>query len=375
MLPGLRPLEKLISEYDPSAPLAEASTIPASWYTDPRVAELERRSVFGNTWQMVGRADQVASPGQYLTASVAGEPVVVVRGDDGVLRAFFNVCRHHAAAVMTEPCGVAKSLRCPYHGWTYGLDGAFRSAPEMDGTRAFSPESNGLVPVHVATWEKLLFVHLGASPPPLAHDLGELHRRAPSLDLASLHFYQRKSWTIACNWKVFVDNYLDGGYHIPFLHHDLASILPFKAYTIETFRRVCLQKSPIDPSGGDAVTAGVRRGQALYYWVYPNLMLNWYEGYLDTNLVLPLGPDRMVVIFDFYFADVGPAAAARNARSMDVSEQIQDEDHAICESVQRGLSSRAYGAGRLSPRREAGEHLFHRLLSADLRRGLDLPSS
>jgi choline monooxygenase len=170
-----------------------------------------------------------------------------------------------------------------------------------------------------------------------------------------------------CNWKVFVDNYLDGGYHVPHLHKGLDSILDYKAYTIEIRDRYCLQSSPIDAAGGEAMTASVRKGQALYYWLYPNLMLNWYEGYLDTNLVVPLGVDRMQVIFDFYFADVSEAARDRNRQSMDVSERIQDEDHAICESVQKGLGSRAYRAGRLSVRREEGEHLFHRLLARDLR--------
>lgn len=368
-----RSLEEIVAGHDAAAPLAEASTIPADWYTDPRVAELERQTVFSRTWQVVGRVDQVAAPGQYLTATVAGEPVVVVRGDDGVLRGFFNVCRHHAAAVMTEPCGRAQNLRCPYHGWTYGLDGAFRSGPEMDGMRGFDPAQSGLVPVHVGTWEQFVFVHLDPQPAPLLDHLGEMAPQFLPLRVGELHFQERRSWEIGCNWKVFVDNYLDGGYHIPFLHRGLNSILPFKEYTIETSGRVCLQKSRIDPAGGDAMTASVRRGQALYYWLYPNFMLNWYEGYLDTNLVIPLGADRMLVVFDFYFADVGPAAAERNARSMAVSERIQDEDHGICESVQRGLSSRAYGKGRLAPRREAGEHLFHQLLSADLRRGLGLP--
>jgi choline monooxygenase len=118
------------------------------------------------------------------------------------------------------------------------------------------------------------------------------------------------------------------------------------------------------------MTAAVRKGQALYYWLYPNLMLNWYEGYLDTNFVVPLGIDKMKVIFEFYFADVSETARARNKQSMDVSERIQDEDHSICESVQKGLRSRAYGAGRLSVRREAGEQLFHQLLHKDLTRGL-----
>lgn len=363
----LRPLEDVLASYDAGAPLPRAATIPGEWYTDLRVAELEKQSVFSRTWQVVGRVDQVAAPGQYVTARVAGEPVVVVRGADGALRGFFNVCRHHAAAVMTEPCGKAAQLRCPYHGWTYGLDGGLRSGPDLDGMEAFDFAENNLVPVSVATWEKLVFVHLDPDPVPLLDFVGDMADQVKPLGLGALSFCERRTWEIGCNWKVFVDNYLDGGYHVPFLHKGLSSILDYKAYTIENFGRVCLQKSPIDAAGGEEMTASVRRGQALYYWLYPNLMLNWYEGYLDTNLVVPLAVDRTLVIFDFYFADVGPEAAERNRRSMDVSERIQDEDHAICESVQRGLSSRAYRAGRLSVRREAGEHLFHRLLADDLR--------
>jgi len=228
----------------------------------------------------------------------------------------------------------------------------------------------GLVPVHVATWEHFVFVHLDRDPVPLIESLGALVGQVAPLELSKLTFCERREYELSCNWKVFVDNYLDGGYHVPHLHSGLDSILDYTEYTIESFERFCLQSSPIDTSKGDAMTASVRKGQALYYWVYPNLMLNWYEGYLDTNLVIPLGIDRMRVIFEFYFDDVSDGARERNRKSMDVSERIQDEDHAICESVQQGLGSRAYTAGRLSVRREAGENLFHKLLARDLRAGL-----
>lgn len=367
-------LEKILSTYDDRASLAEASTLSGPFYTDPRLADLEARTVWSRTWQMVGRASAVESPGQFLTSQVGGEPVVVVRSHDGVLRAFFNVCRHHAAAVCTAPEGRADRLRCPYHGWTYGLDGRLKSTPELDGIRDFDPEKNSLIPINVGVWENLVFVYLDSDPPPIATYLGHrLLDDVAGLRLSSLRFAARREWTIACNWKVFVDNYLDGGYHVPYLHPGLNSVLSFKQYSIECFDRVCLQSSPAAASTDDSrerTIASVRRGQAMYYWIYPNLMLNWYEGYLDTNLVVPLGVDRMKVIFDFYFDDVSEGARERNERSMAVSEQIQDEDHAICESVQRGLRSRAYGAGRLSPRREGGENLFHKLLVADLREGL-----
>src|SRR3954454_7722700 len=367
----MRPsLEEVLRSYDDTAPLERATTIPGDWYTDPRVAELEARTVFGRSWQMVGRAEQVAKPGQYVTAEVGGEPIVAVRGADGVLRAFFNVCRHHAAGVMTEPCGEAQHLRCPYHGWTYGLDGALKGVPEFDGVQCFEREKTGLMPLRVETWEKFVFVCLDPQATSFAEFLGGMVKRFQPMNLSSLHFAERRVFTLECNWKVFVDNYLDGGYHVPHLHKGLDSILDYTAYTIETRDRYCLQSSPIDAAGGEAMTASVRKGQALYYWLYPNLMLNWYEGYLDTNFVVPLGINKMKVVFEFYFADVSEAAKARNKQSMDVSERIQDEDHSICESVQRGLNSRSYGAGRLSVRREAGEQLFHQLLHKDLTRGL-----
>jgi choline monooxygenase len=363
----MQPLDELLSDYDPARALDDAWTIPGSWYTDPRIADLERRRVHAHTWQMVGRTAQVERAGDYLTAEVAGEPIVVVRGADGVLRAFFNVCRHHAAAVMTRPAGHAQCLQCPYHGWTYNLCGELESQTEFKGVRGFDKKDHGLAPLAVDTWEKFVFVHVDPDPRPLRDFLGDLVGRFQPLRLDHLHFVARREWEIECNWKVFVDNYLDGGYHVPFLHKGLNSILDYKAYSIENGPSYCLQSSPIDTAGGEAMTAAVRHGQALYYWIYPNLMLNWYEGYLDTNLVLPLSPTRMKVVFEFYFSDVSESAAERNRQSMDVSERIQDEDHAICESVQRGLASRAYRAGRLSVRREAGEHLFHRLLARDLR--------
>jgi choline monooxygenase len=152
-------------------------------------------------------------------------------------------------------------------------------------------------------------------------------------------------------------------------------VLDYAEYTIENGARYCLQRSPVHDSGRDAQTAAVRKGkEALYYWLYPNFMLNWYAGMMDTNLVLPLGIDRTLVVFDFYFAEVDGSATERNRASIDVGERIQAEDTGICASVQKGLGSRAYRAGRLSVRREAGEHLFHRLLAADLRAVLALSS-
>ena len=364
-------LDQVLDSYNDKAPLSEASTIPAPWYVDPRIADLEAETAFSKTWQMIGRIDQVEKPGQFVTAVVAGEPIVAVRGNDKVLRAFYNVCRHHAAAVVTQPCGQAQLLHCPYHGWNYGLDGSLKGMPEFDGVKNFERQQNGLVPVKAEIWEKFVFVNLDPHAESLVSFLGALVKRAAPLGLAKLNFFDARSYDIACNWKVFVDNYLDGGYHVPHLHKGLSSVLDYKEYTIENEDRYCLQSSPMVSSGEDAATGATRKGdRAWYFWQYPNLMINCYQGYMDTNLVIPVDVDHCRVIFDFYFDDVSEARREYNQQSVAVGARVQDEDLGICEDVQRGLKSRAYGAGRLSVRREAGEQLFHRLLAADLKAGL-----
>ncbi len=172
---------------------------------DPRIADLEAQTVFSKTWQMVGRVELVEKPGQFVTASIASEPIVVVRGNDGVLRGFYNVCRHHAAAVVTEPCGQASILHCPYHGWNYGLDGSLKGMPEFDGVKNFERQQNGLVPVKAETWEKFVFVNLDPQAAPLNDFLGGLVKRVAPLGVSKLHYFDSRTYDIHCNWKVFVE--------------------------------------------------------------------------------------------------------------------------------------------------------------------------
>jgi choline monooxygenase len=233
-----------------------------------------------------------------------------------------------------------------------------------------------LVPVEIAAWEQWLFVSINGGQRPTVKKgieswLGQqLTEEFRALELDKLHWFERRSYLIDCNWKVFVDNYLDGGYHVPHLHKGLDSVLDYSNYTIACGERHCLQSSPMVNTGETKVVESRTGERALYYWIYPNFMINCYEGVMDTNLVRPITVDKTEVIFDFYFADVSDAAHERNLASVAVGDKIQREDLDICASVQRGLKSRAYDAGRLSARREAGEHLFHRLLHADLKAGL-----
>ena len=358
-------LEELLAAFDPGVPLERARSLPSSWYRDPRVDALERRSVFGESWQLVARADQLERPGDFVTAEVAGEPLLVLRDDAGDLRAFFNVCRHRGACILTEPRGSVRRLRCRYHGWTYDLRGELRGVPEFEGVEDFRREDNGLVPLAVDRWGPLVFVHPGTAPPPLQGWLRPLPEQIGALD--GLHFLERREYTLGCNWKVFVDNYLDGGYHVNSVHPTLGSVLQYSDYRTECFEHTSLQSSPLKPSGDSAASATRTGDRARYGWAFPNVMVNSYAGVMDTNVVLPITPDRCRVIIDFYFADLATERAVSVAReSVELGHRIQLEDVGICEEVQRGLGSRSYSTGRFAVRREAAVYQFQRLLASRL---------
>jgi choline monooxygenase len=220
----------------------------------------------------------------------------------------------------------------------------------------------------VEEWGPFVFLSMAEHPRPIGADLAGLGERLDDKDVDSLSFIERRSYTIACNWKVYVDNYLDGGYHVSYLHRGLAAQLDLSSYRTEVFERYSIQ-SGAGSGGGEAGAAGdfaERVGdRVLYAWLYPNFMVNRYGPMMDTNWVLPRGHDSCEVIFDYYFR--APEGSDRDfvEKALSASDVVQAEDIAICESVQRGLGSASYDRGRYSVKREMGEHCFHRLLAAD----------
>lgn len=359
-------LENLIGQFDPTRPLDHARTIPAAWYFDRDIYDLECRTVFAG-WQPAARLDQLREPGSFATADIAGEPIIVLRDEAGKLGAFHNVCRHRAAIVVPEPCGRLTKLRCRYHGWTYDLAGKLRGVPEFDGVCQFERDDNGLASLAVESWDHFAWVHAGTPHHTLRQYVGPLTHLTQGAGVNKLRWTGRKEYEVACNWKVFIDNYLDGGYHINTVHPGLAGVIDYSQYRTELSPFASVQVSPL-VNGTDAV-GSVRSGdQAYYAWVFPNFMINVYEGLADTNIVLPLGPDRCRVIFDFFFSDQTDDYIRQ---SIEVADKVQDEDMVICEEVQRGLHSRTYETGRFSVKREAGGYHFHRLLAAELWRGIE----
>lgn len=346
--------------------LACAETVPSRVYTDPRVLEIERERIFGRTWQLVGREDQVPVPGRFFTPEVAGEPLLIVRGADGRLRALSNVCRHRAGPVAAGE-GTCQAFRCGYHGWSYALDGRLVNTPEFEGVEGFLKEDQGLPEFRLETWLGLLFVNLDPSAPPLAETLDDVPDRLAARGLEAMRPAARKDWVVECNWKVYVDNYLEG-YHIPIVHPSLMKELDYARYVTETRRRYCLQHSPIRQDSPGRLRRRGAEDEALYFWIYPNLMLNVYPDNFSTNLILPLGHSRTRTVFEWFFRDPeGPGVAEEIRRTVEFSDEIQMQDIAICEAVQGGLASRTYDRGRYSVRRENGVHHFHSLYSRDLR--------
>jgi len=340
-------------------PAAHATALAARWYVDPAMAALDRRAVFDRGWQLVAHVCQLQGAGDHVVADLAGLPVIAVRGGDGLVRVMHNVCRHRAGPIAGCDGLAAKSLRCRYHGWTYALDGTLRSAPEMGEAVDFDPAQVRLPQLAVRTWQGLVFAAVDEAAAPAFGDFvrGIDARLGTDRGLERFGHHQRVGYDIACNWKVYVDNYLEG-YHVPHIHPGLNKLLDYRSYVTETADWHSYQWSPLESTDGL-----YGDGDALYYWLWPNTMLNILPGRLQSNRVVPLGVDRCRVEFDFYYVrdDSGQARARRDA-DREFSDEVQLEDLAICQDVQRGLASGSYLPGRLNPLRENAVHHFHELL-------------
>jgi choline monooxygenase len=359
-----------LSDFTPTLDLSRASTLPARWYIEPDFLELEKDKIFWRTWQPVGRLDMVLRPGDYFAAEVVGEPIVVTRGLDGVLRAFSNVCRHRAG-MLAVGRGNRKSLQCRYHGWTYGLDGRLLSQPEFEGVNDWNKNEICLPPIKVDTWGPFVFVNLDPGSPALREVLGHIPNEVEQVgfDLERMRPVERRDYVVNCNWKVYVDNYLEG-YHVPIAHPGLFRELDYEQYRVDVFRYYSSQYAPIRPARAGELQGRDRRyirteteSRALYYWIFPNFMVNLYPDNLSSNIILPLGSDQTLTIFEWFFTEPGTGEGWESVQqTIAFSDEIQREDIEICEAVQRGLRSRTYRQGRYSVKRENGVHHFHQLV-------------
>jgi choline monooxygenase len=332
------------------ATIADGRTLPFDWYSDPAVLRLERERIFRRTWQYAGRTDQVAEPGAFFTCDLGGIPIVVVRDEQDGLRAFLNVCRHRGSLVC-EGEGTRASLQCPYHAWTYGLDGSLRAAPRSERVPGFDKESLGLVAVRVDSWGPFVFVNPDPEAEPLAETLGELPDlvAASGVDLGSLRFLKRASGEeYAANWKVCSENFLEC-YHCQVAHPGFSKVVDVSvdAYVLEESRTFSTQYGPVREAWkGDFDPRGaVERGQ--FHFLWPNLTLNIMPGHPNLSIgpIVPTGPETTARLLDYF---VGPDVDEGWVEEMlEFDEQVGAEDRILVERVQKGLRGGGVEHGRL----------------------------
>ena len=344
-IPGLPELEHALDE---------GWTLPAAWYSDPAVLAEERDRIFSRTWQYAGWSDQVSEPGSFF-ASVAGHiPVAVARGRDGELRGFVNVCRHRGHVVV-EGAGCRETLQCPYHAWTYGLDGVLRNAPRSEREPGFDASAFSLLPVSVDTWGPFVFVNPDSEAGPLAEALGDLPDQVAKsgVDLDRIRFHSHHEWTQEVNWKVALENYLEC-YHCAVAHPGFSKVIdvdpdsyrlilgPMSSSQLGPVRKAALEgrgKVPYDPRGE------VRQSQ--FHFLFPNTTINIAPGPQNLSIErwVPVGPRTTVEMTDYFFDP--DESDARIQELLEFDNQVAEEDVALVLSVQRGLDCGQVPQGRL----------------------------
>ncbi len=341
--------------------LAASTALAARFYSSADIAAIEREQVFARSWQLIAGASQLSGAGDHVVADIADTPILIVRGNDGVLRGFINVCRHRAGPLATCNGRGAKALRCRYHGWTYGLDGALKAATEMQDAADFEVGSIRLTPIAVETWRGLVFAALDPAMP-LSELLAGTEKHLGDRDFSHYQFEKKVPYPVACNWKVYADNYLEG-YHVPHVHPALNKLLDYRSYVTETEGWHSLQYSPMEGEGNF-----YGNGVALYFYIWPNLMLNILPDRLQTNRIIPIAIDQCRVDFDFFYPPgASPEAIALREQDQRFSDEVQAEDAEICTRVQQALTCGRYVPGRLNPKRENALFHFHEQVRAAYR--------
>jgi choline monooxygenase len=317
--------------------------LPVELYRGEDALRADRAQILRRTWQFIGHEAMVPNPGDYLAEEIGGAPVVLVRKGDGELAAFHNVCRHRAGALVADGEGnCGEAFTCRYHGWRYALDGRLRNATDFGNAPGFDPRQYGLFPIRVETWQALVFVNLDLVAAPLAEILAPLAGGDP---LPSFPLVERRSHSLACNWKTYVENYLEG-YHLPMVHPEFDADVVVADYKTEVDGEVIFASAP-------ARDASVYAGT--WAWLWPNLALNVYRhGYMVERMTA-VGPEETRLDY-FYFFD--PARTAELAGMFRVSDLVTAQDKQVCEEVQRNLRTGIYQGGVLSPKHEQGVASF-----------------
>lgn len=322
-------------------------TLPAEWYASAEIFAKERARIFTRNWMLFSWSERIPNPGDYVSGTVAGYSVFAIRGDDGQVRAFHNVCRHRGAELVGAESGhCGRLIVCPYHSWGYDRAGLLQSARDFGGSARFDPAEWGLLPVDAEEWRGLVFLRIERGGESLKDWLGPIDRMAADYPLENQHYFMSKDRDVAVDWKTYGDNYLEC-YHCRTMHPGLCASMDIEQYKVDVHfdDRFFHLHAP-------AREGGLTRG--LYFYRFPVLMLNLYDWGSSIATVEPLGPGRIRHINWYFFTDVSPEKAEENRRSAEWSAQIVTEDIDIILGVQRNLEAGLYDRGPLSPKYEHG---------------------
>jgi len=338
----------------PGKPLVRA--LEPSLYGRAEVFALERQTIFAKAWRLIGHENMLKAAGDFLTDEIAGRSVLAVRGKDGVVRAFHNVCPHRAGPLATTPAGHCEgAITCAYHGWRFTFEGRLQSARDFGAADGFDPREHGLTPVRMETWRGFLFVMLSGAAPPVAKMMAPVD--ASWTDETVQPFALRRSHTIRCDWKAYVENYLEG-YHVPLIHPGLDAEIDSANYTVHMEGEIAVHQAPSRKAGN--VYSGY------WAWAWPWLGINVYEHGVMMERISPVGPEKTRLDYLYFF---DPARGAELEDMLKLSDAVTDEDLKMCEIVHRNIVGGIYKAGPLSPRHEGAVAWFQ----ARLRREAGYP--
>jgi choline monooxygenase len=327
--------------------LPAQETAPAAWYRDPALWPIERTQIFGKSWQFLTHESALPEAGSWAAATIAGYPILILRDGLGELKGFHNVCRHRAGPLTKGESGRCEggAITCQYHGWRYAFDGRLRSARDFGPALGFDPREFSLFPVRIATWRGLIFVALDREIAPLSDWIAPVERWIGGADWSNLRISLRRRHELVCNWKTYVENYLEG-YHLPVLHPGLNAEVDAARYTVRVEGRVVFQDAPT--RSADTVYNGS------FAWLWPNIAINLYSEGLMIESMVPVG--HGATRLDYLY--LTPQGVPVPAQTLALSDAVTAEDKWIVERVQENLNAGLYDTGRLSPRHESGVAAF-----------------
>jgi len=350
-----------MSIFDINPDIRRAETLSSEFYTDERYFDESKEKIFARSWQLIGTTDEINNLKPHtILENLLDEPVLISRGEDG-FHCLSNVCTHRGKILIEKDCR-ANLIRCGYHGRRFALDGKFLSMPEFETVENFPTEKDNLPQIPFGVRENFLFASINPIAP-LDAFLAEMLEKIQVLNLENLRFVGARDYEVKAHWTLYCENYLEG-FHIPFVHQSLNETIDFGSYTTETFRFSSLQTgfAKTDENIFDLPESNEKIA-AFYFFIFPNLMFNFYPWGLSVNIVKPVKPDLTVVSYLTFVADESKLEKGAGA---DLN-RVETEDQMVVESVQKGLRSRFYTTGRYSPTREQGTHHFHRLIAEFMR--------